>query len=208
MNGFKVAVACIVLAVLSACSAADPESDPKLELGDFSLSHNVVVTKNARKIGPSRTASPEEWEVLLETAIAERLGRYDGEKLYHIGINLDGYALAVPGIPVVLAPKSAMVITVNVWDDAAQEKLGDEPRQLTVFEQFDGGTIVGSGLSRTRDEQMDNLARQMAAAVERYLRANAEWFGASTDQQAKEAAEADILTLPDTDAASEPSTEN
>lgn len=207
MNGIKAVIAGIGLAALSACAVADPETDPKLELGDFSLSHNVVVTKNARKIGPSRTASPEEWEVLLESAIADRLGRYEGDKLYHIGINLDGYALALPGIPVVLSPKSAMVVTVNVWDDAAQEKLGEEPRQLTVFEQFDGGTIVGSGLARSREKQMDNLARQMAAAVERYLKANAEWFGASTDDEAKAAAQADVLTLPETgEAPSTPAT--
>ena len=190
--------AVLVVLGLGACAVADPDTDPQVPLGDFSLGHNVVVTKNARKIGPSRTASADEWETILEAAMEKRFGRYEGEKLYHIGINLDGYALAIPGIPVVLAPKSILAIKVNVWDDAAQKKLTEKPRTLTVFEQLDGGTILGSGLSRSREEQMSNLAANMARAVERFLVANAEWFGETASEEAKEAAEADILKIPET----------
>jgi len=150
----------ILTAMLGACAVADPDTDPQVPLGNFTLGHNVAVTQNAQKIGPSRTATAEEWEKTLEGAIAARFGDYDGEKLYHLGINLDGYALAIPGVPVVLAPKSALVISLTVWDDAEERKLNEPPRQMTIFEQFDGGTIVGSGLTRQREEQMENLAAQ------------------------------------------------
>lgn len=190
-------IAIAAVATLSACAVANPDNEPQVPLGNFSLGHNVVVTKNAKKIGPSRTATAEEWETILEGAMEKRFGRYEGEKLYHIGINLDGYALAVPGIPVVLSPKSILAIKVNVWDDAAEKKLTEKPRSLTIFEQFDGGTIVGSGYANTREEQMENLAAQMAKAVERFLVANGEWFGEAVSDEAIEAAEKDVLKLPE-----------
>lgn len=195
------AILAICLAVtLSACAVPDPDTEEQVSLGDFRLSHNVVVTKNAKKIGPSRTASPEEWEELLEGEIERRFGGYEGDKLYHIGINLDGYALAVPGVPIVLSPKSALVISLTVWDDAADKKLNDPPRQMTILEQLDGNTILGSGLTQGRKKQMKNLAAAMAKAVERYLVANREWFGEAPDPDAKAAAEADVLKIPDAQA--------
>lgn len=195
------ALLAICLAVtLSACAVPDPDTEERASLGDFSLGHNVVVTKNAKKIGPSRTASPEEWEELLEAEMERRFGRYEGEKQYHIGINLDGYALAVPGVPVVLSPKSALVISVTVWDDAENRKLNEPPRQMTILEQFDGNTILGSGLTQNRNKQMKNLAAAMTRAVQRYLVANREWFGEEPDAEAKAAAEADVLKIPDAQA--------
>jgi hypothetical protein len=190
-------IAAAAMVALSACAVPNPDNEEQVALGNFALGHNVVVTKNAKKIGPSRTASAEEWETILEAAMEKRFGRYEGEKLYHIGINLDGYALAVPGIPVVLSPKSILAIKVNVWDDAAEKKLTEEPRSLTIFEQLDGGTILGSGYANTREEQMANLAAQMAKAVERFLVANGEWFGQTASEEAIAAAEQDVLKLPD-----------
>lgn len=185
------------VAILSACAAANPDTDELANLGDFSLGHNVAITTKAKKAGPSRTATPEEWEVAMEEAIAQRFGRYEGTKLYHLGISLEAYALAVPGIPVVVSPKSVMVINVNVWDDAKNEKLTKKPHTLTVFEQLDEKTVVGSGLTQTREEQMANLTANMAAAVERYLLANAEWFGDEASEDAIAAAEKDELKIPE-----------
>lgn len=187
--------------LLSACAVADPETDPVVDLGDFRLGHNIVVTKNARQIGPSRQATPEEWETLLEGEIARRFEKYQGDKLYHLGINLDGYALALPGIPVVLSPKSALVISLTVWDDAAAAKLNEPPRQITVLEQFDAGSVIGSGLTRKREEQMQNLALNMARAVERYLVANREWFGGVSTDEEKAAAESDVISQEQIEAA-------
>ena len=59
-------------------------------------------------------------------------------RFYNIGIAVDGFALAPPGIPVVAAPKSVLVITANIWDDAAQTRLNAEGKQFTIFESLSG----------------------------------------------------------------------
>ena len=87
--------------------------------------------------------------------------------------------LAIPGIPVVAAPKSALIINLTVWDDEAGKKLNDEPRQITVFETFGTDLIIGSGLTMTADEQLVILSQNAAKEVEKYLveqRAEQGWF--------------------------------
>jgi hypothetical protein len=87
-------------------------------MGDFRLAHNIVVAENMQQVPPSRNATPEEWQEIITSEIDRRFGGYEGDRLYHIGINVDGYALAPPGIPIVLNPRSVLVLSVNVWDDA------------------------------------------------------------------------------------------
>lgn len=163
------------LVFLAACAGNDLSEPPK-DFGDFQLGYNIVVAKNAKPVGPSRQATPAEWEAAIKTAMQERFGRYQGDKLYHIGIGVDGYALAVPGIPLVLSPKSALVVTVNVWDDTAQRTVNAEPKQFTVFEQFSGETVVGSGLTQSREQQMQNLSRNAARLINEWLVQNKAWF--------------------------------
>lgn len=165
------------LLAATACSPVVDENAPLADLGDFELGYAIVVAKNAQKVPPSREATTEEWEEALRTALETRFRRYEGGKLYHIGVNVDGYALAVPGIPVILSPKSALVISVTLWDDAAQKKVNEEPKQITVFEELTPGTLVGSGYTMTREEQIQSLARSAAAAIERWLADNRDWFG-------------------------------
>lgn len=167
----------VVLAalVLAACAAEDPNRPPE-DFGDFALGYNIVVAKNAQPVGPSRRATAAEWEAALKSAVGDRFGRYQGGKLYHIGIGVDAYALAVPGVPVVLSPKSVLAITVNVWDDTAGRRINAEPRQFTVFEGLTGDTVVGSGLTRTREEQMATLAANAARQINDWLVENEAWF--------------------------------
>ena len=82
----------------------------------------------------ARDATAEEWTTILTSEIDRRFGEYDGDRLYHIGIAIDGYALAPPGVPLVLNPRSILVLSVNVWDDAAGVKLHEEPEQILVME--------------------------------------------------------------------------
>lgn len=163
------------LLFLAACAGDDLSAPPK-DFGDFRLGYNIVVAKNAKPVGPSRPATQAEWETALKQAMQERIGRYQGEKLYHIGIGVDGYALAVPGIPLVLSPKSALAITVNVWDDSAQRTVNSEPKSFTVFESFSGETVVGSGLTQSREQQMLNLSRNAARQINDWLVENKSWF--------------------------------
>lgn len=160
---------------LGACAAEDLTLAPE-PLGDFSLGYNIVVAKNAQQVGPSRPATPEEWETVVKSEIQKRTGRYQGDKLYHLGVGVDAYALAYPGIPVVLKPRSVLSLTVNVWDDTAQRKINAEPKQITVFEPFSAETVIGTGLTRSKEEQMQALAGNAARQINEWLVENKAWF--------------------------------
>lgn len=161
---------------LAACGQSDL-AEPPVPLGDFALGLNIIVADNVQKVPISRDASPDEWEAAMKQAVQERFGRYEGSKLYNLGISVDGYALAPPGIPVVAAPKSVLVVTANIWDDAAQLKLNPEGKQFTVFESLSGETVIGTGLTRTKQQQMDALSYNAVKKVETWLLENPEWFG-------------------------------
>lgn len=163
------------LSLLTACAKNDL-ADPPVPLGPFALGLNVTVTTNMQKVPISRNATGAEWEAAMEKAIADRFGRYDGDRLYNFGISVDAYALAPPGIPVVAAPKSVLAITANIWDDRSPIKLNTEGKQLIVFEGFSEETVIGTGLTRTREQQMEALAYSAAKAVERWLLENPQWF--------------------------------
>ena len=175
MNIRKVLSSIVVLAFLSACARQDL-SEPPEPIGDFVLGYTIVVAKNAEPVGPSRKAEPEEWETLLKEKIAARIGRYQGERIYNIAVGVDGYALAVPGVPILLSPKSVLAITVNIWDDALGLKLNEKPKQLIVLERLSGETVVGSGLTQTREQQMRNLAENAARLINNWLVENKAWF--------------------------------
>lgn len=164
------------LTVLSACAKNDLAEVPA-PLGNFALGLNIVVADNMQKVPISRPATVDEWETALKKAVDDRFSRYQGGKLYNIGLNVDAFALAPPGIPVVASPKSVLVISANVWDDAAQKKLNDKPKRLIVLETASGqSALVGSGLTRTKAEQMAGLSYNAAKAVERWFLENPQWF--------------------------------
>ena len=157
-----------MLAVLASCGINDL-NEPPVPLGEFRLGHNVVVASKMQMVPISRPATEEDWVTALQKAIEERFGRYEGDQLYHLGVSVEGFALAPPGVPIVATPKSVLAINVTVWDDAAAAKLNEKVRQLVVFENDPGNLVVGSGLSNTREEQIENLARSAAKSIERWL---------------------------------------
>lgn len=166
----------IVASLLSACAGKDVIEEP-VALGNFKLGHNIVVADNPQKVPISREADPKDWDDSLTAALQARLGRYEGEKFYNLGVSVDAYALAPPGIPLVLSPKSALVVTATLWDDAAGKKLNEKGEQFTVFEGLDGETMLGSGLTRTARQQMEKLSFNAAKRIERWLADHPEWFG-------------------------------
>lgn len=177
MRAFRLTALCLTLGLsLAACQKNDLK-EPPVPMGDFALGLNIVVADNVQKVPISRTATPDEWETTMKQAVADRFGRYNGTKLYNIGISVDGYALAPPGIPVVAAPKSVLVITANIWDDASQTKLNAEGKQITVFESLSGETVIGTGITRTKKQQMEALSYNAVKRVEDWLVSNPEWFG-------------------------------
>lgn len=178
MNITRRLVLALSLAVVAACGRNDLD-EPPVELGNFRLGLNIVVTQNMQKVPISREATGEEWEAALKKAVQDRFGRYEGDKFFNIGVAVEGYALAPPGIPIVASPRSILVVSVSVFDDAAGKMLneGGKGKQITAFEQSGGDTFIGSGLTRTKEEQMASLAFSAAREIESYLRANPEWFG-------------------------------
>lgn len=174
----RFAVMISVLGLLTACTAIDDLSEPPVPMGNFKLGHNIIVADKAQKGPLSRDASADEWEAALKSAMDARFGRYTGGKFYHIGTHVDAYVLAIPGIPLVAAPKSILIVTINVWDDATGQKLTSEPKQLTIFERSEKNTLIlGSGLTNSKAVQIQNLSNNAARMIQRYLLENPEWFG-------------------------------
>lgn len=183
---------------LSACAPKDDLAEVPVPIGDFLLGHAIVVADKAQ-LGPlSRTATPQEWQTALQGALRDRLGRYKGDLYFHLGINVDAYALALPGIPVVAKPKSILVASVTVWDDAKQAKINAEPKQFYVFENTTPETFISSGLTQTKAVQMANLSVNFARKIEDWLRENEDWFGGEAARNAP--GQKSALELPDTPA--------
>lgn len=174
---------CLGLLSLAACAQNDL-AEPPVPLGDFALGLNIAVADNIQMVPISRAAEPKDWEEAIRKAVDARFGptRYQGSKLYNIGIAIDAYALAPPGIPLVASPKSVVVITANIWDDAAEKKLNDEGRQFTVFEGLSGETMIGSGLTKSKKQQMETLAYNAVKRVEDWLLEHPEWFGMTPEE--------------------------
>ena len=172
------------IVMLAACNGARDLGDAPVPLGDFNLVHNLAVASKAVQGPLSRTASEEELVKALTDATAERFGRYKGTRNYHFGMSVEGYVLAQPGIPIVFAPKSILIINVTVWDDAKNLKLTPEPHQITVLESLDQGAIVGSGYTKSAEEQLKNLSQNAAKQIENFLvQQNKEkgWFNGVVD---------------------------
>jgi hypothetical protein len=165
-------LALAVLAVTLAGCAEEGANPAKLDLGDFTLGHNIVVAPDLQKGPTSRNATPEELTDAVKTALDKRLGRYEGDRLVHLGVNVSGYILARPGVPLVYTPKSAFVITVSAWDDREGKKFNEKPRQMTILENLGKAPIIGTGHTMTREEQIEHLAENTARAIEKWLAKN------------------------------------
>ena len=159
-----------MIAGLAGCTGTqNVTQDSQVNLAQFRLGHNIVIASKMQKVPGSREATEDEWVTALTSAFADRFGRYEGNQLYHFGVSVEGYMLAPPGIPVVAAPKSAVVINVTIWDDAAGKKLNDEPHQMLIFESLGQGAVVGSGYTSTGEEQLVNLAFNASRELEQWL---------------------------------------
>ena len=183
----RLAAALLCALALAACSRPDADlAGPVDPIGEFRLGYNIVVADGVDKVQPSRDATPEEWERAFTEAIDARFSRFEGDQLYHIAVSVNGYSLAVTGIPVLVPPKSVAIIGVSIWDDAAGAKINEEPEIFIVYERLVGEeAVIGSGATLTREEQIENIAQNGARLIERWMRQNPDWFaprpGAATD---------------------------
>ena len=175
-------VTVLSLVGLAACaSITDELSGTPEPIGEFRHGYNIVVAVDPQKGPFSREASNDEWVAVVKQAVGDRLGRYEGGAYYHTAVAVQGYVLAQPGIPIVASPKSVLIFNVTFYEDATQTKLNEEPIQLTVFEPGGASTIIGSGYTKSREEQMQGLAYNAAKAIERLMRENGDWFGGTRE---------------------------
>lgn len=162
--------------ILAACSNVADLEGPVEPIGNFQM--GLIVPRAADNIekGPvSREASAQEWQDAFKQSFTTRFGRFSGGKTYDIGVVVDGYILAQVGVPVVAAPKSAIIFRVIIVDSGTQTVLTEEPHQITALETLSAGSVVSSGLANTREEQIADLANSAAKATENWMRKQP-WF--------------------------------
>lgn len=166
------------LALMAACTQTQVYEPPE-SLGEFKLRVNYAFADKAVQGPVSRDATPDEWTKAIQDAVDIRLGRYEGTQEYDIGISLEGYMLAPPGIPIIYNPKSTAIVLVNVYD-VKKEKFLAKGKQFQVLEDTTGGSALkGSGHERTKEEQMAGLSLKVADRVEEWLAEEHEengWF--------------------------------
>ena len=162
---------------LLGCAAEEDLSLTPEPLGQFRLGHNIAIADNVTRGPFSRDFSETEIEAAVQNAVAQRLRRYDGDGLYHLGMVVGGLVLAQPGIPVVYAPQSVMVVDVTVFDNTTRKKLNEEPKRFYAGEGLRNAIpILGSGYVRSADVQLANLSESLAKEIENWLKENPEWF--------------------------------
>lgn len=156
------------LALVSACTQTQIDEAPE-DLGAFKLRVNYAFADKAVQGPVSRDATPQEWTEAIQKNVDLRLGRYPGTQDVDIGISLEGYMLAPPGIPVIYNPKSTAIVLVNVYDVEKKEFLA-KGKKFQVLEDTTGDSALqGSGHVRTKQEQMNGLALKVADRVEEWL---------------------------------------
>ena len=162
--------------LLAGCAVTDLDDTPA-PMGRFLLGHNIALA-DTPEVGPmSRTITDEAWVEAVRKAVNDRFSRYDGDQYFHISTVVLGYVLAQPGIPIVAAPKSVLMADVRIYSDAAgATPLNEEPKRFTVFEEG-GDELVGSGLTRSAEEQATSLSRNLAKSIQDWMLENKDWFG-------------------------------
>ncbi len=171
-------IACLLaLCMIAACTNPNDLDEAPAYLGNFQLGHNVVVAPNLTKGPVSRNATDEELITALKTTIGDRFERYQADRLYHLGISIEGYVLARPGIPIVASPKSALIVNVTAWDDEAGIKLNEKPHLVTSLETLSTKVFLGSGLTQTREKQLENLTKNTSKLIQNWLVEQNNQFG-------------------------------
>lgn len=177
-------LAFIGLLALTACGGIrDDLAKTPDPIGGFRLGHNVTVVNDPVQGPFSRTVTNADWEAAMISAVDDRLGgtRYFGDRFFHVGVAVEAYVLAQPGIPLVYSPRSVLIFSVNFFEDSTQTKLNDEVIQLTVFEPCCNIPGIGTGFTRSAEEQMEGLTFTAARAIERTMRQNGDWFGGNVE---------------------------
>ena len=170
-------IACLVGCVSDIATQEKPDA-----IGEFRLGYAVVIGKEMIKGPLSRVGDTEKIIAVVKEVIAKRLSVYEGGQYYHVAVKIDAYVLGQPGIPLLISPKSALVMQVTVWDDDKKAKINEVPVQMTVLEGLSLKTFIGSGLTQSAEVQIANLGEAAALRIEDWIRKQHEaegWFDKS-----------------------------
>ncbi|AHC99452.1 hypothetical protein [Leisingera methylohalidivorans] len=156
------------LGMLAACGETRLDEAPE-DLGAFQARVTHVYTEKALQWPLSRNADHSEWDAAIKNALETRLRRYQGAQEYDVAVTLEGFMLAPPGVPVLFSPKSAVVVNVFVYD-VAEKKFLAKKHQMEIFESTTGeSALLGSGHARTKEQQIQGLAVNIADKVEEWM---------------------------------------
>lgn len=174
----RLAAVILILLSLVGCTTELPLGQRGTPIGDFNLTQLQVSVKDPIVGGLSRKADDAVFETALNQALHARFDRFDGTGIYTLKVDLVGYVLAAPGIPILLAPRSLLGMNVNVYvfENGAWRRLNAETYKLVTFEDAGGDTVLGSGYTQNAQEQLDELAANAAIEIEKWMRENADWF--------------------------------
>ena len=164
--------------LFTGCSISDYPSDitPVQQIENFKLGHLVVKAENTQKGFFSRNASEEILESTLKKKLLNSLSKQNGSHFFHISVVVSGYVLAKPGLPIILSPKSVLILDVFIFDDESEQKVFNKPKRFSIFESLNGNTIIGSGLTLTAEEQLDNLTTIATYKISQWLVSNKDVF--------------------------------
>lgn len=156
------------LSLLVACGETRLDEAPE-DLGAFQARIVHVYTEKALQWPMSRSADHSEWTDPIKSALESRLRRYEGVQQYDVAVTLEGFMLAPAGVPVLFSPKSVVVVNVFVYD-VEQETFLAKKHQMEIFESTTGeSALVGSGHARSKQEQIQGLAVNIADKVEEWM---------------------------------------
>ena len=164
---------------LAGCFGPLDVQEPVKPIGDFALGYAVVVGPDMVKGPMSRDGDPDQIIASVKQAIETHLEPLSGTQLFHVAVKIEGYVLAQTGLPLLVSPQSALLLSVTIWRDESGQKLNSVPHQITVLEGPSERTLIGSGLSQSPDQQLENLARSAALQIEAWLRVQhsaEDWF--------------------------------
>lgn len=180
MKSFQMRIAAVALTCLTLIGCTT-ELDPELfgtAIGDFRMTHLQVTVDDPIVIGLSRKLDDDTLKAALSQSLQQRFSQFEGTGDYVLSVQLVGYVLAQPGIPVLLAPRSLLGMNVSVFvkDNGEYRRLNEEAYRLVTFEDAGGDTVVGSGYTQTAEEQLHEMAENAAVDIEKWMRKNPDWF--------------------------------
>ena len=176
--------AVLTLCTVAACAAPpDDVSDTPEPLGQFRLGHNIAIADHALKGPFSRDFAGDQIEASVQSAIANRLRRHDGDGLYHLGVVIGSLILSDPNGPALYARQPAMVFDVTVFDDSTGQALNETPHRITAGNGFKTTfPILGTRFVPDAEVQLQNLSVDAARQIDAWLATHPEWFAPRADQ--------------------------